>query len=55
MPVGLQRHRNKTSNKSVARQGPLYKVTFKLEPIVFELASNTTRSFVKLCLSLMTA
>ena len=55
MPIGLNRKRNNTSNKSGVRQGPLYKVSFKLEPIVFELASNTTRSFVELWSSLMTA
>ena len=55
MEIGLNRKRNDTSNKSGVRQGVLYKVSFKLGPIVFELASNTTRSFVELWLSLMTA
>ena len=45
--------RNKASNKSGVRQGPLYKVSFKLGLIVFELASNTTQSFVELWSSLM--
>ena len=55
MPIGLNRKRNNTSNKDGVRQGPLCKVSFKLEPTVFELASNTTRSFVELWSSLMTA
>ena len=55
MPIRLKQKRINTSNKSGARQGSLYKVSFKLEPIVFELASNTARSFVELWSSLMTA
>ena len=55
MPTGLNRKPNNTSNKSGVRQGPLYKVSFKLGPIVFQLASNTTRSFVEVWSSLMTA
>ena len=55
MPIGLNRKHNNTSNKSGVRQGPLYKMLFKLGPIVFELALNTTRSFVELWPSLMTA
>ena len=42
MPIGLNRKRNNKSNKSGVRQGSLYKVSFKLVPIVFEVASNTT-------------
>ena len=37
------------------RQGPLYKVSFKLGPIVSELVSNNTRNFVELWWSLMAA
>ena len=55
MPIGLNRKHNNASNKNGVRQGPLYKVSFKLGPIVFEHASNTTRSFVELWSSLMTA
>ena len=55
MPIGLKRKRINTSNKSGVRQGSLYKVSFRLEPIVFELASNTTRSCVELWSSQMTA
>ena len=46
---------NNISNKSGVRQGILYRMSFKLGPIVFELGSNTTQSFVELWLSLMTA
>ena len=42
MPIGLNRKRKNKSNKSGVRQGSLYKVSFKLVPIVFEVASNTT-------------
>ena len=35
IPIGLNQKRNNTSNKSGVRQGPLYKVSFKLGPIVF--------------------
>ena len=55
MPIWLNRKRNNSSNKSGARQDPLYKVSLKLGPIVFDLASNTTRSFVELWPSLITA
>ena len=48
MPIGLNRKRNNTSNKSGVRQDPLYKVSFKPRPIVFDLASNCTRSFAEL-------
>ena len=48
MPTGLNRKHNNTSNKSGVGQGPLYKMSFKLGPTVFELALNTTRSFVEL-------
>ena len=55
MLIGLNRKRNNTSSKSGVRQDPLYKVSFKLGATVFELASNTTRSYVELWSSLMTA
>ena len=46
---------NRAKRKSGVRQGTLYRMSFKLGPIVFELGSNTTQSFVELWLSLMTA
>ena len=55
IPIGLNRKRNNASNKNGVRQGPLYKVSFKLRPILFELALNATRGFVELWSSLMTA
>ena len=55
IPIGLNRKRNNASNKNGVRQGPLYKVSFKLGPIIFEVAPNAKRSFVELWSSLMTA